>query len=844
MKKNKRLVISLLTAAGLSLPAMAQEAGITADFTAPQTEVSKNLFGIFYEDINYAADGGLYGEMVQNRSFEFGVSNNSATTGWKDHINISGEKSSSRLKASKKGGLNEKNPTFATLTAKAAGDGFSNKGYKGMYFEAGKTYPGSVYLRSVDGSVSSVTVTIGADDTGAKKATTKISGITSEWKKYEFSLTAAANTYNGCISLYADQAGKLDVDFVSLFMADIYKNEPNGLRKDLAQMLEDMHPAFVRFPGGCIVHGHFLADRYQWKDTIGPVEQRKENANFWGGNVPYQQSYGIGFYEYFRLCEDLGAEPIPVLSVGMSHDGEKSSTGEYKWYAQDALDMIEWATGPATSKWGKLRAEAGHPQPFKLNYIGIGNEDCGGDYLDRFKFISSAIKKKYPNIKTIISSGFTYNDINFNNAWNQVKAWEKSKKTSNLTDLVDEHYYNPYTWFLTNGTRYDDQKFYPRGKDEPKVFIGEYASWVDGRRNSLFAALTEAAYMTSIERNGDVVEIASYAPLFARDGFVQWQPDAIWFDNSQVYGTPNYYVQQMFMTHKSDYTVKTSVTQPVNPNAKKKGIEGTVGIGSWATTANFKDIKVTNNDTGKVIYSSNGVKDTNDFSVATQRGEWEVEKSMLVQKSMATPAFMALDNETDIAGMQNYTYELQAQKTAGAEGFLISFGVKGENLYWWNMGGWGNTQSCIEKGSLGGRSIIGDSKPMNLATGKWYKIKIEVKGETYKCYLDGKLMHEFTDVQNFDPLYAHVGRTNDGKIIVKIVNVTGEAQNVNVSLKGAKNLASTAKVTLISGGADDENSFRVPKQVAPKQETFSGVSENFTYPAKPYSLSILEIETK
>lgn len=843
MKKNKRLLASLL-AAGLSLPCIAGEASITADFSAKQTPVSKNLFGIFYEDINYAADGGLYGEMVQNRSFEFGASNQSSTTGWKDKINISGEKSTSRLKANKKDGLNANNPTFATFTAKAAGDGFSNKGYKGMYFEAGKTYPGSVYLRSTDGTVQSLTVTIGADDTGAKTASTKITGITNQWKKYEFSLTAAANTFNGKIAFYADQAGKVDVDFASLFMADIYKNEPNGLRKDLAEMLEKMHPAFIRFPGGCIVHGHFLADRYQWKNTIGPVEERKETPNFWGGNIPYQQSYGIGFYEYFRLCEDLGAEPIPVLSVGMSHDGEKSSTGEYKWYAQDALDMIEWATGPATSKWGKIRAEAGHPEPFKLNYIGIGNEDCGGDYLDRFKFISSAIKKKYPNIKTIISSGFTYNDVNFHNAWNQVKSWEKNKKTAILTDLVDEHYYNPYTWFLTNGGRYDDEKFYPRGENEPKVFIGEYASWVDGRRNNLYAALTEAAYMTSIERNGDVIEIASYAPLFARDGFVQWQPDAIWFDNSQVYGTPNYYVQQMFMNHKSDYTVKTSLTQPAQENAKKKGIEGTIGIGSWATSANFKDIKVTDKDTGKVVYTSKDAKDTGAFSVATQRGEWEAAKGVFTQKSMATPAFMALDNESDIEGMQNYTLELQAQKTGGAEGFLISFGVKGENLYWWNMGGWGNTQSCVEKGTLGGRSIIGDSKPMNLSNGKWYKIKIEVTGETYKCYLDGKLMHEFTDVQNFDPLYAHVGRTENGKVIVKIVNVSGEAQNVKVSLKNAPALSQTAKVTVITGGADDENSFRVPKQVAPKEETFSGVSSDFTYPAKPYSLSILEIDAK
>mgnify|MGYP002623625334 FL=1 len=845
MNKNKKLLAILLAAAGLALPGSAQTgASLSADFGAPQTEVSKNLFGIFYEDINYAADGGLYGEMVQNRSFEFGASNNSATTGWKDHINISGEKSSSRLKANKKGGLNENNPTFATFTAKAAGDGFYNKGYKGMYFQAGKTYPGSVYLRCEDGSVSSVTVQIGADETGAKTASTKITGITKEWKKFDFSLTAAADTYNGKIALYSDQAGKIDVDFVSLFMADIYKNQPNGLRKDLAEMLEAMHPAFIRFPGGCIVHGHFLADRYQWKNTVGPVEQRKETPNFWGGLVPYQQSYGIGFYEYFRLCEDLNAEPIPVLSVGMSHDGEKSSTGDYKWYAQDALDMIEWATGPATSKWGKIRAEAGHPEPFKLNYIGIGNEDCGGDYLARFQYISSAIKKKYPNIKTIISSGFTYNDVNFHNAWKQVKAWENKKKTSELTDLVDEHYYNPYTWFLTNGSRYDDKEFYPRGEGQPKVFIGEYASWVDGRRNSLYAAITEAAYMTSIERNGDVVEISSYAPLFARDGFVQWQPDAIWFDNSQVYGTPNYYVQSMFMNHKSDYTVKSALTQPTVANAKKAGIEGTVGIGSWATTANFKDIKVTNDDTGKVVYTSSGAKDTGAFSVATQSGEWAASSGQFQQKSMATPAFMALDNESDIEGMQNYTLELQAQKTGGAEGFLISFGVKGDSLYWWNMGGWGNTQSCVEKGTLGGRSIIGDSKPMNLATNKWYKIKIEVKGETYKCYLDGKLMHEFTDVKNFDPLYAHVGRTKDGKVIIKIVNVTNDKQDVKIELKNAPALSSTAKVTVLTGGADDENSFRTPKQVAPKEETFSGVSSSFTYPAKPCSLTILEIDAK
>lgn len=564
--KKRTIVLSTALALSLSSFIFADGASLTADFSATKTPVSKNLYGIFYEDINYAADGGIYGEMIQNRSFEFRKSRRQPTDTW-ENVNISGEKSSSRVKGTTKVPLNQNNVTYATLTVKANGDGIGNKGYNGIPFEKGKKYPGSIYLRSNDGSISSVTIR--AEQVSGKKRTsvyeTKISGITKEWKKFTFDVIPNANAMNGMLSIYADcpnaaeKNGTLDIDFVSLFRADIYKNQENGLRKDLVEMLEAMKPKFIRFPGGCIVHGMSLQDRYEWKDTVGPVEQRKEKFNFWG----YQQSYGLGFFEYFRLCEDLNAEPIPVLSCGMAHGGERSPTSEYMAYAQDALDMIEWATGPATSKWGKIRAEAGHPEPFKLNYIGIGNEDCGGDYFARFKFISEVIKKKYPNIKTIISSGFTWNDTNFHNTWNQVKAWEKSKKGNdkNLCDLVDEHYYNESNWFLGNGHRYDNLDFYSRDPSVPKVFIGEYASWVEGKRNNLEAALTEAAYMTSIERNGDVVELAAYAPLFARIGNVQWFPDAIWFNNTEVYGTPNYYVQKMFMNNQTDKTIKSELVQ-------------------------------------------------------------------------------------------------------------------------------------------------------------------------------------------------------------------------------------------------------------------------------------------
>ena len=832
MKNSKKFFVPLF--AFIAFSALAQNASITADFALTQTEVSKNLFGIFYEDINYAADGGLYGEMVQNRSFEAAAGGFPFSLGWKDHINIFKETSFGHLEKASKDGLNENNPTYVRFFAKEAGDGFSNAGYGGMFFEGGKTYSGSVYLRSSE--VKSLMVTIGDE------SKTVISGITNEWKKFDFALTSTITTRTGSLAFYADTAGVIDVDFVSLFTADIYKNEPNGLRKDLAEMIENMHPAFVRFPGGCIVHGHKLNDRYQWKNTIGKVEERKENINFWSNpSTPYMQSYGLGFYEYFRFCEDIGAEPIPVLSCGMSHDGEISSINEYKQYAEDALDLIEYATGAAKSKWGKKRAEAGHPEPFKLNYIAIGNEDWGQDYFERYKYIASAITKKYPNIKPIISSGWTYKGEAWFNTWKQIRTWQQNKKTSKIAGLVDEHYYNPYAWFLTNVKRYDDKDFFKRGKKEPKVFIGEYASWVDGRRNNLFAALTEAAFMTGIERNGDIVEIASYAPLFAREGFVQWAPDAIWFNNSQVYGTPNYYVQSLFMNHKCDYTVQSELLQPIS-SAEKKFIGGTVALGSWATNVEFKDIKVTNDDTNQILYTSQGETNLESFKSENRLGEWNIENGVIVQKSNATPAFMALDNEADIENVSNYTLELKAKKTSGAEGFLISFGVKGNSVYWWNLGGWGNKQNAIEKGEIRGGKSQYDFKPYSLESGKWYNIKIVVHGENVKCYLEGKLLQEMNDVLNYEPLYSHVGRTKDGKVIIKIVNVSEKEVSVDINLKNAPRLAPNAKVTIMTGEKEAENTFASPKNISPIEKSFEGVSSTFTYPAPAYSISILEIE--
>ena len=845
---NRRTKIAALAASALlggSIAFAAAQAELTADFSEPKTEVSKNLFGIFYEDINYAADGGLYGELIQNRSFEFKKSHRGATECWKN-ANIKAKKEAkSKVKGKKDNPLNQNNPTYAQIEVKRKWDGIENSGYNGIPLEAGKTYPLSLYLRSPDKKVKTVRIVVGSKNKKAKVVKLKAKKITGEWKKYTFSITPKESTDNAFVGIYAgSRKGTLDIDFVSLFRADIYRNEENGLRADLAQMLEDLHPAFVRFPGGCLVEGSRLADRYQWKNTIGPVEERVEELNFWN----YQQSMGIGFYEYFRLCEDIGAEPIPIINCGISFAGENNNEDDIPMeqmepFAQDALDLIEWATGPATSTWGKKRAEQGHPEPFKLHYLGIGNENGREHYYERYKYIADRVRQQYPDIKLIMSSGAFPSDDTFFNTWKQVREWEQNPASSGIVDLVDEHYYCPPSWFLSNTSRYDASAFYPRGEGQPKVFVGEFASQVEAKNGStkkpstLYAAVTAAAYMTSLEKNGDIVEIASYAPLFARENNYQWAPDMIWFTNTESYGTPDYYVQQLFMRNKSDRTVPYRFTQP-DTAAEKAFIGGSIGLGTWSTTAEYKDITVTDMTSGKVTYSSKEADGLSEFDSLS--GSWAFRDGTIVGSSSAENCRLVMKGD----GSRHYVLDMKAKKTGGNEGFLIMFGHKDGSFYWWNLGGWGNTKCCVEKGTAAARSVIGNTEAITIANGKWYDIRIEVDGESYRCYLDGKCIHEFTDVLNFDPLYAHVGETDSGKILVKIVNVSEQSQSIDVNLLHAGGIAGTAKVSVISGNPDDENSYKEPKRIFPAEETLSGISEHFTFTAKPTSVSVIELTKK
>ena len=553
-----RLLALLLVLA--LLPAGALASTLTADAGATTIEMSDTLYGLFFEDINYGADGGLYAELLQNRSFEYEDILNPRTT---DHYNGWGFNlafgSVGTAVVGTENPLNENNPTYMRVTCTKGDYRFANLGYQansnfsgGIPVEEGKTYRCFVYMRNAGDFDGTVEIAL-TKRTGKSIAVPKSFTLTDEWQKYEVTFKSSY-TEDAVLSFYLHGTGSVDFDMASLMPADAFGADwPNGgLRPDLVQALMDLKPRFLRFPGGCIVEGsYYRSNVYDWKDTVGPIEERRENFNTWG----YMQSYGLGYYEYFMLAEALGAEPLPVVHSGLlcqARDVKEAplTIEETRAYAQDILDLIEFANGDVTTQWGALRAEMGHPEPFGLKYLGIGNENWDVVYWTRFEILHDIVKEQHPEITIVSSAGPVAEGSLPASAWATIRA--KFPDT-----IVDEHYYMSSDWFLNNMHRYDR---YPR---TTKVFLGEFAAHEatqpNGRRpNNLYSALCEAAYMTSLERNSDVVVMASYAPLMAREGMQQWTPDLIWFNAREVMLTPNYYVQQMFAETLGDQVVESS----------------------------------------------------------------------------------------------------------------------------------------------------------------------------------------------------------------------------------------------------------------------------------------------
>ncbi|WP_276482971.1 alpha-L-arabinofuranosidase C-terminal domain-containing protein [Paraflavitalea pollutisoli] len=541
---------------------------------AQRKPISNLLTGVFFEDINYAADGGIYAELVQNRGFEYALSDKEGRDStWKQDYAWKAQGNQLQFTIATDAPLHANNPHYAVLKTTAPGGYLTNTGFDGIPVKKGENYKLSLFTKQTTGNGKLKISLVGKD--GAVLATASISPSKGNWKPAKALLKANADAADAHLELAPLGAGTLQLDMVSLFPEKTFMGRENGLRADLAQTVADIHPRFIRFPGGCVAHGDGLHNIYQWKNTIGPLEARVPMRNLWG----YHQTGGLGYFEYFRYCEDIGAEPLPVLAAGVpcQNSGSNGTMGGQQGgipmeqmgaYVQDILDLVEYANGDITTTWGKKRAEAGHPKPFNLKYIGIGNEDLITDLFEvRFAMIQQALKAKYPNLTVIGTVGPFWEGTDYDEGW---KLADKHK-----VSMVDEHYYVPPGWMINNQDFYDK---YDRSRS--KVYLGEYAAHLPGRPNNLETALAEALYLTSLERNGDVVSMASYAPLLAKEGHTQWNPDLIYFNNTEVKPTVGYHVQRIYGQYAGDQYVPAEINISSNQDAVRKRIAYSVVLDS------------------------------------------------------------------------------------------------------------------------------------------------------------------------------------------------------------------------------------------------------------------------
>ena len=550
----KNILFAAFAGSVFSTSAIAQEKdkciiNIKAD--KPTAEIQPTMWGVFFEDINMGADGGIYAELVKNRSFEF----YKPLMGWKVEQAKFEEGTVTVLNRKEK---NTANPRFIRVKVNHTGKslGLTNEGFRGMGIKKGLRYDFSVMYRQPAAGIKMHIELINDKNEIIGNGSLSPSSVGDDWKKESISFNATTTEPKAKMNIWFEGNGVIDLDMISLFPEDTWKKRPGGMRADMIQLLADMKPGFIRFPGGCIVEGHELETRYQWKKTIGPIEERQLIVNRWNTEFAhrptpdYFQTFGLGFYEYFQLAEDIGAAPLPILNCGMAcqfNTAELAPVDQLDPYVQDALDLIEFANGDVNSKWGKVRAEMGHPAPFNLKMMGVGNENWGPQYVERLKIFQKAIKEKYPDFKLVASSGTDPNGERFDYLNGELRKMK--------ADIIDEHYYRRPEWFLQNASRYDNYD-----RNGAKIFAGEYAAQSDKtvsvkNKNNLQTAIAEAAFLTGLERNAGVVMMASYAPLFAHVDGWQWSPDLIWVDNLRSYGTPNYYVQKLYSTNKGTHVV-------------------------------------------------------------------------------------------------------------------------------------------------------------------------------------------------------------------------------------------------------------------------------------------------
>ncbi|MCU7552094.1 DUF1080 domain-containing protein [Chitinophagaceae bacterium LB-8] len=798
---NKPLIagLFLLTLSSVlnAQPNKADKAKITVEVNRPGHRIPSTLFGAFFEDINHSSDGGLYPELIRNRSFE----DSDTLQNWK-FINLNGASSASVINVDAlyppTGGLNVFNRKYLSIQVRGEFK-LENRGFWGMSIVKGNSYTFKLAARSGEGFSAPLKVSI-VSAAGTELASAEVKGFDAGWKYYTVNLTAEGSDPKARIEIGANGNGRLYMDMVSLIPDQTWKG--HGLRRDLAGALNAMQPKVFRFPGGCWVEGDHFRQMNNWKKTVGNIDTRTSSWNFWG----YNASRGLGFHEYLQLAEDLGAEPLFCINAGISHKDFVPMDQMGQW-VQDALDAMEYANGPENSVWGSIRAKNGHPKPFSMKYIEIGNENGGDQYAERWRLIAEAIRSKYPEITLIVNN------------------WGGYPKDP-LPDLIDEHYYDNPEWFIMNTNKYDNYD-----RKGPKIFVGEYAVTSKTGNGNLRGAIGEAAWMTGLERNSDVVTMSAYAPLFCNVNHKVWPINLINFDSYRWYGLPGYYVQQLFAQNQGTVSLPVNVEgAPLLTFYNKGGL----GLGTANNSAEFKDLKVLASD-GRVLFQSDFTKNIDDWQKAG--GEWLVKDGVLRQSATGTNTSVFFGDKS----WTDYTITFKGRKISGDNGILVYFRNQNkDDQMRWEIGGNKNTEFVLDNG------FSRQSVPGSIEAGRWYDIKVEVKGGAAKGYLDGKLIQEISN-PGIKTSSICVSATNDersGDIILKVVNAAAGAVKTEINLSGAENLTGRGKSFILTSASPlDENTMEQPTKVSPKTENvkFSGTKIILSFPGN--SLTILRLQT-
>lgn len=770
----------------------------------PQKEKKKqgDLFGIFFEDLNHAADGGLYGEMVRNRSFEFCGADREGYHGLTAWEVVERGNSVVQAHVESAAPVNDRNEHYLVLEVMTCGEGggIRNEGYNaGLSVERGKEYKFSCFCRVRTGKKVPFRVRL-EDASGWRCYAEEILHANEgKWEKLECRFFSTHTDHGARLALLSETPVCLELDMVSLFPAETFGNRENGLRRDIAEMLADMKPGFMRFPGGCLIHIGSLDARdrcgmYRWKNTIGPVEKRPARRNTWN----YNQTLGLGFYELFQFCEDIGAKALPVISAGYDpHYLRMAPLDGMQEWIDEALDLIEFANGSVNTKWGALRAQMGHPESFHLEYLGIGNEEVGKEFFERYEIILNAVKEKYPEIRVIGSAGPGSAGSEFE------LGWEQARRTG--TALVDEHFYQCPEWFIANAHRYENYA------PHPKAFLGEYASQDDMWGN----ALVEAAFMIGMEK-AEGAGLACYAPLLNNVDYSNWKPTLLYCDNYRVYGSPSYYVQKLFMNYMGESLVEACTERAVRGTDRKPVLTGQCRMWTDHARVEIADMAVWNDDTGECVRTA-------DFFLSEQEHEKKL-PPITWENYSVTFRFCKKNGGT-------------AENLEGRCSFRLDFAMEDEeNRLYFQIDGWQRLAS------LGG-VFHGKNCDMGLyhfitETEKFYECKVTVEKGRISAVIDGIFCgNHVCRMPAPDEIYYSAVKDREGNLVVKLANLTETEKEITVDLQETKKYV---EVISMSGFAlTDRNSFEEPQRVVPKREAFSLEDSQYRYFIKAHSLAVL-----